>query len=66
MHFSQLHFKSKLIELTNNFIYKYDVKMIKSNEQESKMSPTEKWNFCKLVPLCNILSMSGCATLCHM
>ena len=51
---SQLHFKYKAIQFANDFIYKCDANMIKDNEQESKILPNDKCNFCNLVTICNI------------
>ena len=40
-YFSKLHFQYKVIEFSNDFIYKYNVKMIKDNEQDCFLT-TEK------------------------
>ena len=42
---SQLYFQSKVIEFANDFVYKKNAKMIKDNEQEIKVLPTDKCNF---------------------
>ena len=40
--------------------------MIKDNEQENKVLPTEKWNFCHSVQPRKILIINSHAPLCHM
>ena len=58
---SQLNFKSEVVQFAKDIIYKYDAKMMRENEQEGKMSPTEKLNFQNSVPFFNrvIVHQSG-------
>ena len=51
MFLSQLNFQSKVNEFLSDFIYKYDAKIIKNNQQESKVVPTDKGSLFYLFPL---------------
>ena len=63
---SKLQIQFEVIEFANDFIFECDINTVKDNDQESKLLPTEKLNFCHPVPLCHILSMNYLAPLWHM
>ena len=63
---SQLHFQPKVIEFTNDFVYRYNPYMIKDNEQEINVLQNDKYSFCYSVPICNILIMNDHAPFWHM
>ena len=63
---SRINFQSKAIEFDNDSTWKYNANLIEDNEQESKVLPNDKCDFCNSAPLCYIFSMDSCAQLWHM
>ena len=57
----KLHFQSKVIKFINEFIYNYDIEMIRDNKQARKVSPNETRVLYNSILLCQILNISACA-----
>ena len=56
----KLYFKLKVIKFTNDFMYNYNLSMLREKNQSTNVLPNDKWIFCNSISLCHIINMSSC------
>ena len=66
MSLKKLHFQFKVIILTNELMYSYDVKMLREKNQAKNVSPNDKCKCCNSIPLCCILNLIDHAPIWNM
>ena len=66
MALTKLNFQEKVVKFTNYFMYKYNPKMLRDNNQETNVSSSNKCKFCNKIPLCKILDLGDLAPLWKM
>ena len=61
-----LYLQNKFIQFTLKNMLQFDKNMIELKEQDVKIQPSEKLNYCESIVLQNILSAHYCLPLWHM
>ena len=61
-----MHLQNTDVKFASNEIPQFDARMIKTKEQDIKMAPSKKWNFCASILLQNLLSAHDRLPLRHI
>ena len=60
MSLTKIDFESKVIKFTNDFMYKYNINMLRKKNQPINVSLSNKLKFYDAISLCHMFNISAC------